>query len=127
MRGRVDFVEERVSAARHAAQVLAPLGQDKWEQHIAHIAEWVDVAPTTVHAMVVEASVAGGNGQGRLVRHDPLEDLDRGRFVPRSAVDMAGEGLSTTFVSRRLAPASGAGRGQVHAGPTGPHAVDRGR
>src|SRR5680860_820951 len=34
--------------ARRAAQVLAPLGQDKWEEHIAHIAQRLDVAPTTV-------------------------------------------------------------------------------
>ena len=65
-RGRVYFVEERVSAARHAAKVLAPLGQDKWEHHIAHIAERVDVAPTTVHAMVIQATVANGDAQGRL-------------------------------------------------------------
>lgn len=38
-RGRIFSVEERVAAARRVAQILAPLGQDKWEQHIAHIAE----------------------------------------------------------------------------------------
>jgi hypothetical protein len=103
-RGRVDSVEGRVAAARHAANVLAPLGHDKWEQHIAYIAERVDVAPTTVHAMVVEASVAGGDVQGRLLGHDRREDLDRGQLLPRTAVEIAGEGLSTTFTARRLAP-----------------------
>jgi len=80
--GRIFSVEERVAAARHVAQVLAPLGQDKWEQHIAHIAERVDVAQTTVHAMVGEAPITGGDVQGRPVGHDRLEDLDRGQFVP---------------------------------------------
>ena len=98
-RGRVDSVEERVSAARHAAVVLAPLGQDKWEPHIAHIAECLDVAPTTVHTMVVEASVAGGDAQGRSVGYDRLEDLDHAKLVPRTAVEMAGEGLSTTLAA----------------------------
>jgi DNA primase len=127
-RGRVDSVEERVSAARYATQVLAPLGQDKWEQHIAHIAERLDVTPTTVHEMVVQAAAAAGRGvQGRLRGRDRLEDLDRGQFVPRTAREIAGEGLSTTFAVRRLAPVPGTGRGQVSARPTEPHAVDRGR
>jgi DNA primase len=126
-RGRVNSVEERVAVARHVAQVLAPLGQDKWEQHIAHIAERLDVGPTTVHAMVVEAAVAGGAAQGRLEGHDRHEDVDHGQFVPRTAVEMAREGLSTNFAVRCLDPVPGAGRGQVPARPTEPHAVDRGR
>ena len=79
-----------------------PLGQDRWEQHIAHIAEKVDVAPTTVHAMVVEASVATGDAQGRHEGHDLRVDLDRGQLVPRTAVEMASEGLSTAFAFRHL-------------------------
>lgn len=50
------------ATARHVDQVLAPLGQDKWEQHLAHLTEQVDVAPTTVDEMVVQA--AGGDARG---------------------------------------------------------------
>jgi len=126
-RGCVDFVEERVSAARHAAQVLAPLGQDKWEEHIAHIAQRLDVAPTTVHAMVVEASVAGGDAQRRLLGHDRLGDLDRSQFVTRTAVEIAREGLSTNFAARRLASGPAVDLDPAPARPAEPHAVDRGR
>ena len=65
------------------------------------------VAPTTVHEMVIQASVGGGDAQGRLEGHDRLEDLHRGQFVPRTAVEMAREGLSTTFAAHRLAPVPG--------------------
>jgi hypothetical protein len=103
------------------------LGQDKWEQHIAHIAQQVDVTPTTVHEMVIQASVAGGGVQGRFEGHDRAEDLDHGQFVPRTAVEMAREGLSTTFAARRRDPGPGADPEQVPAGSTEPRAVDRGR
>ncbi|MEP7368613.1 MAG: toprim domain-containing protein, partial [Dermatophilaceae bacterium] len=111
-------VEERVWAARYVAQVLAPLGQDKWGQHIAHITERLGMAPTTVHAMVVEASVAGGEVQGRLAGHDRLEELDRGRFAPRTAVEIAGEGLSTTFAARHRVARPSVVLGQAPVGPS---------
>jgi DNA primase len=125
-RGRVDSVGERVSAARHAAQVLAPLGQDKWEQHIAHIAEQVDVAPTTVHAMVVEASSAGGDAQGRPERYDRPAVPDCEQFVG-TAVDKAREGLSTTFAVRRLGLRPAVVLERVPGGPTEQHTVGQGR
>jgi len=69
----------------------------------------------------------GGDARGRLEGHDRREDLDRGQFVPRTAVEMASEGLSITFAAHRLAPVPRAGRGHVPTRPTEPHAVDRGR
>ncbi len=126
-RGRVDFVEERVAAARHVAQVVAPLWQDKWEQHVAHIAEQVDVAPTTVHAMVVEAAAAGGDTRGRLEGHERRADLDRGNFVPRPALEKAREGLSTNFAARLRDPGPTANSGHTLPRSTEQHTAGRGR
>jgi hypothetical protein len=69
-------------------QGVAPLGQDEWAQHIAYIAGRVDVEPTTVHTMIVEASVAGGASRGGL-SGDRGQDLDCGRFLPRTVVEIA--------------------------------------